>query len=181
MGSHESAAMKSDVWLTPPEIVAALGPFDLDPCSPIYRPWDTAAKHYTVLDDGLARGWEGFVWLNPPYGKRTGIWLERLAKHGNGIALVFARTETRMFFDHVWPHATGLLFIESRLHFHRPDGSRAPANAGAPSVLIAYGTDAAQRLKASGLSGAFVDNRTTEAVAPPREASRVLTRETNHK
>ena len=24
-------------WLTPPEIVAAFGPFDLDPCSPINR------------------------------------------------------------------------------------------------------------------------------------------------
>ena len=161
MGSHQSAAMLSDVWLTPPAIIEALGPFDLDPCSPLNRPWDTAAKHYTIEDDGLSHEWEGSVWLNPPYGKQAAIWLERLAKHGDGIALVFARTETRMFFDHVWPHATALLFIESRLHFHRPDGTRAPANAGAPSVLIAYGIDAARRLMRCGIPGAFVDNRTT--------------------
>jgi hypothetical protein len=37
----------TDDWLTPPDIIAALGPFDLDPCSPETRPWDTAAKHYT--------------------------------------------------------------------------------------------------------------------------------------
>lgn len=161
MGSHQSAVMKSDVWLTPPALVGALGPFDLDPCSPLNRPWDTAAKHYTIADDGLSFEWEGSVWLNPPYGKQAAVWLERLAKHGNGIALVFARTETRMFFDHVWPHATALLFIESRLHFHHPDGTRAPANAGAPSVLIAYGIDAARRLLNSGIPGAFVDNRVT--------------------
>lgn len=159
MGSHQSAAMLSDVWLTPPWIVEALGPFDLDPCSPLNRPWDTAAKHYTVEDDGLSFEWEGNVWMNPPYGKEAATWLGRLAKHGDGIALVFARTETRMFFDHVWPCASALLFIEGRLHFHRPDGTRAKANSGAPSVLIAYGDRAARRLIDSSIPGARVDLR----------------------
>ena len=56
----------SDEWLTPPDIIRALGPFDLDPCSPGVRPWDMATKHYTVADDGLYRPWVGRVWLNPP-------------------------------------------------------------------------------------------------------------------
>lgn len=159
MGSHQSAAMISDVWLTPPSIVEALGPFDLDPCSPLDRPWDTAAKHYTIEDDGLSFEWEGRVWMNPPYGKEAATWLERLAKHNDGIALVFARTETKMFFDWVWPYASALLFIEGRLHFHRPDGTRAKANSGAPSVLIAYGDTAARKLINSGISGARVDLR----------------------
>lgn len=29
-------------WLTPPEIIQKLGEFDLDPCVPDNRPWDTA-------------------------------------------------------------------------------------------------------------------------------------------
>jgi len=157
MGSHQSARMETDVWLTPPHIVEALGPFDLDPCSPIGRPWDTAAKHYTIEDDGLSHEWEGRVWMNPPYGKQAATWLERLAKHGDGIALVFARTETKMFFDWVWPYASSMLFIEGRLHFHRPDGTRAKANSGAPSVLIAYGHGAAQRLITSDIPGARVE------------------------
>jgi hypothetical protein len=37
-----------DEWLTPPEIIKSLGEFDLDPCSPINRPWDTAKNHYTI-------------------------------------------------------------------------------------------------------------------------------------
>ena len=40
-------------WLTPPALIAKLGEFNLDPCAPIVRPWDTAKKYYTVQDDGL--------------------------------------------------------------------------------------------------------------------------------
>lgn len=49
-----------DEWLTPPEIIKALGAFDLDPCAPVVRPWGTAARHYTVQDDGLALPAEGW-------------------------------------------------------------------------------------------------------------------------
>lgn len=52
LSGHQSARMKNDEWLTPPEIVSALGPFDLDPCSPVERPWPTAAQHFTVRDEG---------------------------------------------------------------------------------------------------------------------------------
>lgn len=159
MGSHHSTTAETDVWLTPPSILDALGPFDLDPCSSLGRPWDTAAKHYTIEDDGLAQEWDGHVWMNPPYGAAAAAWLERLAEHGDGIALIFARTETRMFFDWVWGRATALLFLQGRLHFHHPDGTRAKANGGAPSVLIAYGDRAAERLIHSTINGARVDLR----------------------
>lgn len=148
----------TDEWLTPPEILKALGPFDLDPCAPVNRPWEIARKHYTSDDDGLSLSWRGFVWLNPPYGPRAYKWLEKLADHGNGIALIFARTETRGFFEHVWRRADGLLFIEGRLWFHYPNGERGHANAGAPSVLVAYGEEALARLGASNITGSFVRN-----------------------
>ena len=139
IGSHQSAKAKTAEWLTPPYIIDSLGYFDLDPCSPLIRPWDTARKHYNIKDDGLKKPWEGRVWCNPPYGKETGKWLARCADHGNAIALIFARTETKMFFDSVWTRASALLFIKGRLHFHLPNGSRSKDNSGGPSVLIAYG------------------------------------------
>ena len=146
----------SDEWLTPPHIIAALGPFDLDPCSPgPRRPWDTAAKHYSAEDNGLRQEWSGRVWLNPPYSDAA-RWVARLADHGTGTALLFARTETAMWFDHIWPKASALLFLRGRLRFCRIDGKPADA-AAAPSVLIAYGAADAQMLQWSGLSGAFVD------------------------
>lgn len=151
IGGHQSAAMLKDEWLTPPEILRALGPFDLDPCAPVTRPWDTAARHFTIEDNGLVQPWSGRVWCNPPYGLEAAKWLDRLADHGNGVALIFARTETRMFFDHVWRRAHGVLFIEGRLHFHHVCGRRAAANSGAPSCLVAYGEENATVLQKSGL------------------------------
>jgi hypothetical protein len=100
--------------------------------------------------------WSGFVWCNPPYGPLWGAWLERLADHGNGIALIFARTETRLFFDAVWGKASALLFLRGRLYFHYPDGRRAPFNSGAPSVLIGYGVRAARVLAENRHLGAYV-------------------------
>lgn len=146
MGGHQSAKMLKDEWLTPRNIIEGLGEFDLDPCSPINRPWDTAKKHYHILDDGLNKDWEGRVWLNPPYGREAVKWLDKLATHGNGIALIFARTETDMFFSQVWDRADAVLFFRGRLYFHHVTGERARANAGAPSVLIAYGKNNVETL-----------------------------------
>ena len=154
IGSHQSHIMQKDEWLTPPDIIKALGPFDLDPCSPLNRPWDTAGYHYSLpQDDGLMLPWFDRVWLNPPYGSDLDKWMSRMAIHQNGTALIFARTETRAFFKHVWPVAKAVLFIEGRLHFYHVDGTRAPANSGAPSVLIAYGERDVIRLRESGIKG----------------------------
>jgi hypothetical protein len=161
MSAHESHIGGTDEWLTPPSLIAALGSFDLDPCSPRVRPWDTAAKHYSIEDDGLRQDWQGRVWLNPPYA-HAAKWLARLADHAHGTALIFARTETRLWFDHVWSRATGLLFLRGRLHFHFSNGKPAKANAGAPSVLVAYGPSDAQVLATEPLPGHYVSLGATE-------------------
>jgi hypothetical protein len=95
----------------------------------------------------------GRVWLNPPYGRQAAAWMEKMAKHGNGIALTFARTDTSMFHDHVYPYAWGLMFMRGRLAFCNVDGTRAEARAGAPSVLIAYSEADLAAIKSSGLDG----------------------------
>ncbi len=161
MGSHQSSAMLKDEWLTPPSIIKALGgaeSFDLDPCAPINRPWPTARVHYTIVDNGLTRPWTGRLWFNPPYGgpQIVGPWMRRMAEHGIGTALIFARTETELFFETIWRRATAILFIEGRLHFHHVDGKRAKANAGAPSVLVAYGDNDADILHGCGIAGQFM-------------------------
>lgn len=161
MGSHQSAAMLKDEWLTPPEIIKALGgseSFDLDPCAPIERPWDMAREHYTIVDNGLLKPWHGRVWFNPPYGgpNIVGPWMRRMVEHGTGTTLIFARTETDLFFETVWKKATALLFLRGRLYFHHVDGKRAAANAGAPSVLVAYGENDARVLRDSKIAGQFI-------------------------
>lgn len=93
----------TDVWLTPHHIINVLGEFDLDPCSHPTPPFRIATNTYSIEhgQDGLLLDWQGRVWLNPPYSEWA-KWVKRLKDHGNGIALIFARTDTRAFFDHVW-------------------------------------------------------------------------------
>lgn len=158
MGGHHSARSGTVEWLTPPEIIAALGPFDLDPCAPINQPYPTAALTFTALDNGLRRRWpEKYrVWLNPPYTQELiGKWLARMAEHDRGTALIFARTETEAFQRYVFARCSALLFMKGRINFHLPDGSRSESNAGAPTVLCAYGREDADILAACDIAGHF--------------------------
>lgn len=154
--SFERVSNGKDEWLTPPEIIKALGEFDLDPCAPIIRPWDTANKHYTIKDNGLIQPWFGRVWCNPPYGRETGNWLKKMSEHNNGIALIFARTETENFFRYIWPKAQAIMFLRRRLIFHHVNGTKPNNSAGAPSCLIAYGSENVLSLKHSKLDGKFL-------------------------
>ena len=159
VGKHQSARPGTTTWITPTFIIDAVGgsdSFDLDPCAADRQPWPTARHSYTRADNGLKQRWFGRVWLNPPYTNREIVtWMGRLALHGNGTALIFARTETEFFQKHVFGAADGLLFLKGRLNFHNEDGVRG-ANAGAPSVMCAYGGENVERLAASDLNGEFV-------------------------
>lgn len=169
IGGHHSAKSRTDEWLTPASLIDALGgpaSFDLDPCSPIVRPFPTARAHLTIEDNGLTRPWHGRVWLNPPYSASIiGTWMARMADHGRGCALIFARTETNTFFRSVWERAAAVLFLRGRINFHYVDGSRAKANSGAPSVLCAYGRRDADILALCGIDGQFIPLRLPRIVA----------------
>ena len=145
-----------DEWLTPKYITDSLGIFDLDPCSPgDRRPWDTALHHLDESNDGLIASWFGRVWCNPPYGKETFKWLAKLASHGNGVALIFARTETRGFHSEVWEKADAVFFFKGRLKFCYVNGTEADV-ANAPSCLVAYGKNNVEAIIGSGLNGKLV-------------------------
>jgi DNA N-6-adenine-methyltransferase (Dam) len=171
IGSHQRCTAKSQVHCTPKWLLALLGPFDLDPAASSPRPWDCARHNYTEADDGLAQPWFGRVFLNPPFDRyRVGLWVQRLASHGTGTALLHARTEAG-WFEPVWQHASGILFLADRIHFHRPDGTRQPANSGAPVVLISFGEQDLVRLRASGIDGFLVTEWQRVGAAEHRQAA----------
>lgn len=145
---------QKDEWLTPPYVFELFQPFDLDVCQPVNPPWLIAQRGYNIHDDGLTSPWHGFVWCNPPYGRETGKWLEKMRAHNNGIALVFARTDTIMFHNSVFT-ADAIFFIKGRLSFYNVEGVKG-GTAGAPSCLVAYGDEAVERLKKSTLPGKLV-------------------------
>jgi hypothetical protein len=150
---------ETERWLTPKWVIDLLGPFDLDPCGA--PDWHTAETVWTPEDgrDGLVEDWNGRVWLNPPYGREATKWLAKLAEHGRGTALIFARTDTAAFHSEVWGKAHAVLFLRGRLTFLRPDASKPVANSGAPSCLVAYGSQDAAALAISDHDGHYVKLR----------------------
>lgn len=158
LGSHQRTVGKSQTHLTPRWLIDRLWAFDLDPCAaPEPRPWDCADVNLTA--GGLEAEWRGRVWLNPPFDRyEVGRWVAKLAAHGNGIALLHARTEAA-WFEPVWSSATAILFLADRIKFCRADGTEQPANSGAPVVLCAWGFRNELALRRSGLDGWIVKAR----------------------
>ena len=154
--AHESTHNESVEWYTPPEIFDGLGlTFDLDPCSPgAGKSYVPTLRHYTVVDDGLASPWFGTVFVNPPYGPETPKWMRRLADHGDGIALVFARTDVK-WFQEVGVKADLICFISGRIKFFKGNVDDRGGTPGAGSMLLAYGAKAAEALRNSGLGSCF--------------------------
>lgn len=148
-------------WYTPAWLFEALRiEFDLDPCSPgpLVVPWIPARSHYTKADDGLTQPWHGRVWLNPPYGPGIDRWLQRFCEHRNGIALIFARTDTQWFHSYA-ARADAVCFTRGRIQFVSP--GKASDNCGGPgcgSVLLAHGNECVESLRRSGL-GLLIDLR----------------------
>jgi hypothetical protein len=154
-------------WITPKWIIDAFNTksdslfFDLDPCSSQTQPWLIARKAYTVEQNGLLREWFGMVWCNPPYGGGVGEWAKLMGKHGNGVMLIFARVETNVWQDYIFPYADGFLFPNKRITFCRPDGTTPKTSAGAPSAFVAFGNKARGTLislcEEKLIEGAFLD------------------------
>ena len=127
MKTFNSNTENKEEWLTPPYILEALGSFDLDPCAPAVRPWNTAKVHYCKEQDGLSQKWFGRVWCN----------------------------ETKGFHSEVWRKAHYVFFFLGRLKFHYPDGAQGDC-ANAPSCLVAYNADNTDAIKKSGLNGKLI-------------------------
>jgi DNA N-6-adenine-methyltransferase Dam len=140
-------------WFTPKYIFDTLGcRFDLDPASPGAEmvPWIPADHHYTT--NGLDREWFGFVWLNPPYGRNVlPLWLEKFARHGNGIALVPERTSTAWWQDLVG-RADLILCVAKKIPFSTPAGEQSTAFP-IGSTLVAIGEKAVRGLIAAHRNG----------------------------
>jgi hypothetical protein len=159
-GHSEPVQGKSNEWYSPPEIIDPIVrslwskglQIDLDPSSPTGGlPWLPAIVHFDEEIDGLAQDWFGFVWLNPPFGREAGRWLQKMGQHGYGIALVACRCNTRWWHQTVAKDAVGQCQLYKRPHFYNERHERASFNSGGDIVLLSYGETAHEVLKAADL------------------------------
>jgi hypothetical protein len=156
IGSHQQCAGKSQDHITPKWMLDRLGKFHLDPAGAVVRPWDCAKVTWT--SGGLERDWPKhlLIFLNPPFLRYiVGAWVRKAAEQNNCVVLLHARTEAG-WFEPIWERASGILFLADRVRFCKPDGSRQPANSGAPAVLISFGAEALRRLQCCGIAGVLV-------------------------
>ena len=154
---QRNATVSPDEWYTPRWILDTLGPFDLDPCAPPadVRPYEIAPTAYTKDDDGLSREWHGTVWMNPPYSRvLLRRFCERMARHGNGIALLVNRQDNLLWQEVIFPTAKSMIFMRHRVKFLRPDGTTGSPFFG--SCLVAWGDGCDRRLRGSGIEGKYV-------------------------
>ena len=152
-------------WYTPKWIFDELDiTFDLDPASPHdYQTFVPASRKFTIFDDGLSREWFGRVWLNPPYGRDTGYWIRRMIDHGNGIALVFSRTDAA-WCQECLQSADAMLFISGRIDFvPGHENAHKKSRSGAGTVLFAFGQDCAAALSRLQSFGTFIIGETGRA------------------
>ncbi len=149
------AAVDPDTWLTPRFILEALGKFDLDPCAASQnRDWVCPAS-FSREENGLQLPWQGRVFMNPPF-SNTAPWLRKHAAHANGISLVPASIESRVWREFVWPYAVGILLLHGRTRFCNPDGSSTTGRPLRSIALIGWTTHDAVKLSDSGIAGVFI-------------------------
>ena len=134
MEVHFSSA--SAEWETPQDFFDSIQRefhLTLDVCATNenHKLWDW----FTKEDDGLAQNWNGWrCWMNPPYGREIGKWVEKAATGGATIvvALLPARTDTRWFHQYIYNKAE-VRFIKGRLKFGGHKNS-----APFPSMLVIW-------------------------------------------
>lgn len=153
--SFQKTKHSTDEWYTPPEIIHALGEFDLDPCAPKDN-FHTAKRCFTKEMDGLIQPWAGRIWLNPPYSRPLIVdFLRKMTEHGNGIALLFDRMDSGLWHDVIFPTADAMLVMRGRVRFLKQDGTQGSAG-GCGSVFVAWGKENALRLSQCGIDGKFI-------------------------
>lgn len=154
MAAHEGSVGKSDEWYTPRFVFDALGVrFDLDVASPIETcPADDFCEH-VITGSSLSVTWDGFVWMNPPFGKRNGLepWLEKFMAHGDGVALTPDRTSAP-WWQTAAGRADGVLFVSPKIHFIPGPGVTA-SSPGTGTTLMAKGERGMGALRNAAQSG----------------------------
>lgn len=123
--SHWENSSKSDEWYTPKYIFDALGcVFDLDVAAPADRQHCHVPANAFISESSLSAPWNGFIWMNPPFGGRNGLvpWLQRFIGHGNGIALTPDRISAP-WWQQTAKRSHAVLFVAGKPRFIRPDGT----------------------------------------------------------
>ena len=94
------------------------------------------ARYFTKEDDALVQEWNGRVWVNPPYGREIGGFVEKGAMSSKAevvVMLLPCRTDTAWWHKHVMVVAKEVWLIRGRLKF-----GGAKNSAPFPSCVVVF-------------------------------------------
>lgn len=127
---------ETDMWATPFDFFNyydSMYDFTVDVCAS--KENAKCPKFFTIEDDGLAQEWNGNCWMNPPYGREIGKWMEKAYESSQQGALVVclvpSRTDTKWWHD--FAMKGDIEFIKGRLKF-----GNAKNSAPFPSAVITF-------------------------------------------
>lgn len=111
---------KSNEWSTPQDFFDRLNDefdFTIDVAA---TPENAKCRRfYTLTDNALEKSWQGErVWVNPPYGREIGKWIEKAATELSEVTvmLIPARTDTKAWHQWIFGKAE-VRFVPGRLRF----------------------------------------------------------------
>ena len=135
MVSEKLFTSNKSEWETPPELFNLLDSefhFTLDVCAT--KENTKCEKFYTKNYNGLDKPWENNVcWMNPPYGKEIGAWVERAyMSTALVVCLLPARVDTKWWYQFC-AKADEVRFLKGRLKF-----VGAKSSAPFPSAIVIF-------------------------------------------
>lgn len=134
---HGLFSSATDEWPTPLSVFLPLSrefQFTLDPCATHENA--KCPRHFTRADNGLGQDWsQDVVFMNPPYGRAIGLWVEKAFRSAQQGAVVVcllpARTDTRWWHGFVMRGEVRLL--RGRIKF---EGGK--QGAPFPSAIVVF-------------------------------------------
>lgn len=119
--------------------------FTLDVCA---LPETAKCKNYFTPEiDGLKQEWSGVCWMNPPYGREVGVWIEKAYKESfkgvTVVCLIPSRTDTKYWHNYCMK-SNEIRFIKGRLKFGDSKNS-----APFPSAIVIFNGEQNSKIKVS--------------------------------
>lgn len=156
--SHESQG-KSNEWYTPKYVFDAMGVhFDLDVASPVNREFCSVPAEKFITQDSLDMEWNGFIWMNPPYGnqKTKFDWINKFLSVENGVALMPDRTSAP-WWQYFSQNCDRILFTNKKIKFINEFGEigESPSNGSTLFSIGEKGVQALTNAEKNGLGNCF--------------------------
>lgn len=147
-------------WATPKkflDVLYEMGPIRLDPCSnkyslveskerwtPTTRYLPNGKKVSKKAQETFELEWpkDGLIYVNPPYGKESDPFMEKMAQEGAAgaeiISLVPARVDTARWHQYA-EQADAICFWKGRISFINPETGEPQSGTKFPSAVLYWG------------------------------------------